>query len=368
MGSPRVLFLTRFTEASAYTRYRVCQYLPAARAAGFDCVVDALFPATYLARTYYGRSRRVALLGLAPRVGGWLARRVWSLLRARGRFDVIFLQYEALPYLPLALELALLRSGARLVVDFDDAVHLNYERHPSGTVRTLLGPKIAGLAAACHGVITANRHLADWARGHNPNVAVIPNAVDVRRYGGGPASGDAGRNAVVGWIGTPITAKYLRLIEGPLRALSARHDYTLKVIGAPGFRMDGVTVNAVPWAEATEADDLRACDVGIMPLPDDPWARGKSALKLLQYMAAGVAAVASPVGANCDVLTDGRDGLFAATDAEWVEKLSLLIRDAGYRRHLALAGRRTAEEQFSVEAAGAHLVGVLAAAAAAPRR
>ena len=138
-----------------------------------------------------------------------------------------------------------------------------------------------------------------------------------------------------------------------------RHQFILQVIGAPGFTMEGVDVLAHAWSEAREVADLQSCDIGIMPLPDDPWARGKSALKLIQYLAAGLAAVASPVGANCDVLTDGEDGLFAATDEAWVERLTLLIERPAYRERLAAAGRRTAERQFSLQANAPRFVEVM---------
>lgn len=365
MGKPRILFLARFTNANAYTRYRVSQYLPYLREAGFECEVDTLFPAVYITRTYGGSSRRRALLHLAPRMVGWFARRIWFLLRARRKFDVVFLQYEAVPYLPLALERALLPRRARLVMDFDDAVHLNYEDHRSPIVRWLLGSKIAGLVSSSHAVITANQHLADWANRYNSKVTTITNAVDLRKYPVRRSNRDSAPEVVIGWIGTPVTTRFLRQIERPLKDLSKRYNFALKVIGAPHFTMNGVNVHAVAWSEATEVQELQACDIGIMPLPDDEWARGKSALKLIQYLAAGIAAVASPVGANCDVLSDGRDGLFAATEADWVQKIALLIEDPSYREGLAAEGRKTAESRFSIDTTAKHVLNVLRDAAMA---
>jgi glycosyltransferase involved in cell wall biosynthesis len=362
-----VLFLTRFTQLNAYTRYRVSQYVPFLERAGVRCVVDSLFPDSYITRTYAAVSRSRALLTLAPWMSVWLARRLWLLLHETSRFDVVCLQYEALPYFPLVCERLLFRSGRRVVVDFDDAISVNYEEHKNPVLRRLLRSKIAGIVSMSHSVTTANRHLAEWAMQHNSNVTTIPNSVDLKKYSFGARQPCEGRRPVIGWIGTPITAKYLRLLERPLRLLRQRHDFVLKVIGAPGFTMEGLDVRAVPWSEASEVGELRCCDIGVMPLPDDAWARGKSALKVIQYLAAGVAAVASPVGANADVLTDGQNGLLAATDEQWAAKLALLIEDRTYRDRLATAGRQTVEERFSLQANAPRLVKVLKLAATSPR-
>lgn len=350
MSPYRILFLTRFSEISAGTRYRATQFIPTLRDQGFECHVRPLFPDRYLERTYESRSRRRALLSLAPEIGGALLRRWWLLARELSSYDVVHLHREALPYLPFHFERALFGGRTRTVVDFDDAVSVAYEHHSNPLVRALLSSKIPRVASGCRHVTVANQTLADWAGRLNPRVSLLPNSIDLRKYRPAARLEPVGDVPVIVWIGTPVTAKYLHLLTDPLRELGARHPFRLKVIGAPDFRMDGVDVVALPWSAATEARELESSDIGVMPLPDDEWARGKSALKLLQYMAAGIAAVGSPVGANRDVIADGETGALAATGAEWTEKLARLLSAPELRARVAAAGRRVVEERYSLQA------------------
>jgi glycosyltransferase involved in cell wall biosynthesis len=293
-----------------------------------------------------------------------LARR-WDVVR-RGarRFDVIYLEYEALPYAPFWVEEELFNHRARVVVDYDDPVSLRYECHRNRVLRRALAGKIAEVVRRSCRVITANRNLESWARRLNPAVAMIPTSVDLRRYPWPPAQRSSGSAPVIGWIGTPLTTRFLRAIAEPLRHLRQRCRFVLKVIGAPGFVMDDIEVDAVTWSEASEVSDLRTCDIGIMPIPDDPWGHGKSALKLIQYLAAGSAAVASAVGANCQVVQNGVNGLLATSDREWTESLETLLGQPECRARLAEAGRHTVEESFSLQANRARFVNIFKEAAA----
>lgn len=345
---PRVLFLTKFTALNAAVRYRAVQYFPFLREAGFECAIAPLFGDGYLKGIYGSGSRRQALVRLLPEISSGMARRWWQLIRAVPRYDVVYVQYESLPYAPLFCEQALFRSGARVVVDYDDAVSVNYEQHPNHLLRRMLRSKIPGIVAQSCQVIAANKNVADWASRFNPSVTLIPNSLDLTKYPVDTPQARPNGVPMIGWIGTPVTARHLRLLERPLQRLRTRHPFVLKVIGVPGFKMDGVEVLALPWTEVSEIDELRSCDIGIMPLPDDAWARGKSALKLIQYLASGVAAVASPVGANSDVLQGGWNGLLATSDEEWTEQLASLIERPAYRERLARAGRRTVEEHYSL--------------------
>lgn len=360
MFEAKALFLTRYARQGASSRYRVYQYKPFIDQAGIECVIHPLFSDEYLQRRYRAlRAGRLALGDVRAVLLALMKR--WSLLRISNitKYDVVFLQYEALPYLPLMCEQGLFTCGPGVVTDYDDAMHTSYEQHPNPWVRSVLGPKISGIVRRSHQVIAANKHLADWAGMHNSHVTLIPTSVDLDKYRLDHFTRSEGDVPIIGWIGTPTTARYLKMLERPLRNLQARHDFQLKVIGVPGFRIDGVDVVNLAWREVSEVRDLLTCDIGVMPLPDDAWARGKSALKLLQYMAAGVAVVASPVGANLDVVADGENGLLAETQRDWVEKLALLIDQPILRERLATAGRRTVEASYSVQANAPRLVEVL---------
>lgn len=357
-----VLFLTRYGELSASTRHRARQYFPYLREHGIECDVAPLLPDAYLRQTFGGVGRPGGRLWQAPGLAVWEARRLLSLLAGAAGYDAVYLYLEGFPWAPALVEDVLLRRNPRVVVDYDDAWYLTYQRHRRAAVRTLLGPKIPFLAARSRHVIAGNQGLADWARQYNRRVTVIPTCVDLARYP--PERERHGRNRpVIGWIGTPITARYLRLVEKPLRALRLRHDFVLKVIGAPGIRFDGIDVEAVPWSEDSEVQEIRSCDIGIMPIADDEWSRGKSAFKLIQYMAAGVPAVASAIGANVDVVTNGEDGFLAGTPEEWVDRLAELLERPALRHQFAACGRLTVEQRFSLEVNAPVLAGVLRAVA-----
>jgi glycosyltransferase involved in cell wall biosynthesis len=135
-----------------------------------------------------------------------------------------------------------------------------------------------------------------------------------------------------------------------LQELAKKHRFKLRVIGTPEYVLDGVDVEAIAWRSETEVEDLKAIDIGIMPLPDDQWSKGKCGLKALQYMALGKPTICSPVGVNTEIIQDGENGMIADGQAEWVEKLSKLILDRELRKTLGLAGRRTVEKEYSATA------------------
>ena len=348
--SRKILFLTKYAELGASSRHRAYQFLPLLHEANILFDIKPLFPDDYLSNLYTGARAAYGKLVRELVAVRALASRWWLILHSLSDYDVIYLEYEALPYLPFAVEKQLFTSARCVVVDYDDAIYANYEYHRNPFVRWLLGTKIREIVKQSAFVIVANNHLAQWTLRLNPNVHVIPTCVDLRHYPLRSTRFTQNDRPVIGWIGTPITAKHLRILEKPLKALRRRYDFTLKVIGAPGFTLDGVDVRAIAWNAGSEYEELHGCDIGVMPLPDDPWTRGKSAFKLIQYLAAGVVGVASPVGANCEVIQDGQNGMLAQSERDWLEKLSLLIESPFQRKQLAQAGRRTVELGYSLQA------------------
>jgi glycosyltransferase involved in cell wall biosynthesis len=161
------------------------------------------------------------------------------------------------------------------------------------------------------------------------------------------------------WIGSPSTAQYLFGLAEPLAELAKRNSFTLRVIGAGEVVMPGVDVESVLWSADTEASLIAECDVGIMPLRGTPWDEGKCAYKLIQYMACGLPTVASPVGANLEVLIESKTGFFAETPSEWVSKLELLFSDVALRQCLGLAGRARVMDGYCLQQVAPRLVQLL---------
>ena len=193
--------------------------------------------------------------------------------------------------------------------------------------------------------MAGNEYLAEYARAVNDRVTVIPTTVDTARYTVEPRPPND--VPVIGWTGSHSTARHLDTLQPALRRLAGRERFRLRVIGAPGYKVEGLDVEAMAWQSETEVEDLRPLDVGVMPLPDDPWSRGKCGMKALQYMGLAVPAVCSPVGVNSEIIRDCENGFLASTEDEWVEKLSLLLRSPELRARLGRAGRETIEARYS---------------------
>ncbi len=330
-----VLLLTRYGNRGASSRLRTLQYVADLREHGFDITVHSLLDDDYLAALYENRRRPLL------RIAGAYLQRFSKLLQAR-RFDLVWLEKEALPWLPAVFEHTL--DEVPYVVDYDDAIFHRYDQHRRRWVRSLLGRKIDTVMARAHTVVAGSTYLAERAaRAGAPHVERIPTSLDLSRYQPNPAPSGP---FTVGWIGTPATAPFLLDVRVPLREFHARTGARFHFIGAPADLDLGVPYSAIPWQEATEADELGQLHCGIMPLPDRPFERGKCGYKLVQYMASGKPVLASPVGANNDIVVHGDNGFLCADDEAWLSGLMALAEDPELVRHAGERGRSLAELRF----------------------
>ncbi len=347
-----VLFLTKYSRTGASSRFRTYQYLPVLQAAGLDCDVAPLFDDDYLSHRY--DSGRGALLDLIRAF--W--RRLVALLRAR-RYDKVVIEYELLPYCPAWFERLLSALGVRFLVEYDDAIFHKYDLSGNPVLRALLGRKIATVMRLADTVIAGNDYLADYARlAGARQVAVLPTVIDLDHY---PirTRHEQRSELVIGWLGSPSTAKYLRDIAPALARVCADGRARVRLVGSGPLDLPGVPTEIVTWTEAGETSALHGFDVGIMPLPDDPWARGKCGFKLIQYMACGLPVVASPVGVNSEIVTDGHKGFLATSTIEWVQALQRIQADADLRRRMGAAGRQRVESHYCLQVTAPRMVGLL---------
>lgn len=348
-----VLALCRYSRRGASSRLRFLDMLPALATDGIEVTACPFFDDAYLRAYDAGRRDLPAVLRA---YAGRLRRLVLP-----KRYDLLWIEKEALPWLPAGLERPLIGS-APFVLDFDDAWGLRYQDHRNPIVRGLLGDKWRRLLPRAALAICGNAHLAHWCAEMGARQSIIvPTVVDLDRYP--PSLPPDNSVFTIGWIGTRSTLPHLAMAADALGRVCASGGGRLRLIGSEPLCLHDVPVDFVPWQEAEEAAALAGVDVGIMPLPDEPWERGKCAYKLIQYMAAGRPVVASPVGANCEVVVDGVTGFLAETPEQWTAALERLRADPGLRAAMGAAGRRRVEQHYSIAAQVPRLAGALRAAA-----
>jgi glycosyltransferase involved in cell wall biosynthesis len=333
----KILGLALYGSLAASTRYRLGQYVPGLASQGIDLQIRHLLGDEYLRRRFRGASMPVTAMLEA----GW--RRLADLRHQRD-FDAAMLHCELFPLMPGWLERVLLRRP--YLYDFDDALYLKYRTGQLGILRPILGGKFDRVIAGAAAITAGNRILAEYAQQRNPNTHVFPTVVDTERYL--PAQRSHCDVFTVGWIGSPSTALYLSELVVPLSVIGKEGPVRLIVIGGKAPHIPNVTVVELEWQERTEVELINTFDVGVMPLPDDEWARGKCAFKLIQYMACAVPVIASAVGANVDVVRGGC-GILPATSQEWADALRMLRDQPALREEMGQAGRERVRQDYSLQ-------------------
>jgi len=334
----KVLGLALYGPLAASTRYRLCQYVPGLAKMGIDLQIRHLLGDDYLRARFKG-----GVLPIATMLKDGLARLgdLWG----QNQYDAIILHCELVPLVPGWLERALMLKP--YIYDFDDAFYLKYRSGNMRRMSPLLGEKFDALMSGAAAVTAGSYVLANYASKQNPKTRYLPTVVDTERYL--PKTVTQSRNHfTVGWIGSPSTAPYLSELVAPLSAIGQEGSVKFIVIGAKAPLVPNVSVIEHEWNESTELELIKSFDVGVMPLSDDEWARGKCAFKLIQYMACGIPVIASPVGANVEVV-NGVCGLMASTREEWVDALRALRDQPSQRSAMGLIGRKHVEENYSTQ-------------------
>jgi glycosyltransferase involved in cell wall biosynthesis len=281
--------------------------------------------------------------------GRGLARRLAD-VRRLPRFDIVFVQREAVQLGTSWFEALAARARPRLVFDFDDAIWLQNVSDANRKLGWLKRPaKTSKLIGMADMVLAGNAYLADYARRINSNVSIVPTTIDTDYYVR-DATVTRGPGVCIGWTGSLTTIQHFDRILPVFRRLKERYQegVRFKLIGDGGYRDEALGIRGQDWNASTEVRDLSDLDIGVMPLPDDEWARGKCGLKGLQYMALEIPTVMSPVGVNTEIIEDGVNGFLAADRDQWFDKLCRLIESETLRRELGSTSRTTVESRYSV--------------------
>ena len=343
-GKLKVLFLTLYPDLAASPRYRVTQFLPALEARGLCCTVAPAVSETMYRQSLDEQDRlRPARYHLHE-----LGQRFHQIVSAK-KYDVVFLQKAVMSASVHGFDRLLRQRARRLLYDIDDAVHLEPPHGLRGPWRALQDTcQIRRIMGRADRVLAGNHWLVAEAEQCGGNARYFPTVVDTDRFRPAPAQSSAYR---LGWIGNRGTTPHVAALFPLLRELRG---VEVLLIGSGALYSGSEHFARVPWTIEDEVEQVQRCSAGLMPLPETDWARGKCALKALQYMACGIPCIATPFGAVLDIIDHGVNGWFARTDEEWRNAIECL-RDPALRARLGEAARATVEAHFSLKTAAPQL-------------
>ncbi len=358
-----VLFLPRYPREGASSRYRVYQYLPHLERLGVNCTVQPFMDSAMYAVQFSPGNFPAKLWHSAKAV----LRRLRALARYK-QYDLIYLQRELLPFGPPVIERCLRHRGSVLVFDYDDALFIGKPSRYNPLATRLRSPlKTLELFRIADCVVAGNDWLRDNAAATGAQAVTVEVAEDTARIAMHAPHSNA-RPVTVGWLGSTSTVKYLHLIAPALRRIGRDYPQVrFELMGGGDFHMDGVAWQQAPWTLDGELQALARFDIGLMPLPEEDWALGKSGGKARTYMAAGVVPVCTRIGYNRELIREGETGCLCSTEQEWYLALAALIEDAALRQRMAEQARTDVARRFSPAAQARKLRDVFDAALARRR-
>lgn len=347
----RILILPRYEINGPSSRYRFFQYLPYLKEQGWEITIRPLLGANYIKHLY-----EKAPFPLVEIVLGYF-KRIFLLLHKR-KYDIIWVEQEALPWLPPFLEKLLIKSKTKLVADYDDAVFHRYDLHRFFLIRYLLGKKIDMVMSTANLVLAGNEYLSDRAKENNSqSIEIFPTVVDTDKF---VSKGSSEKNYfTIGWIGSPSTKKYLFMIEEALKEIYNIGNVKITLVGVGDLKFKDFPTDNIDWNEQTEVEEISKFDVGIMPLVGGPFERGKCGLKLIQYLSCGVPVIGSPVGVNNQIIQHGINGFKADTLKDWIKYLRIMKEDSELRKKMGVEGRKFIIQNYSLKHNSRKLISLL---------
>lgn len=328
-------------------RYRFEQYMPYLEAEGFECVYSPILVDAQEDKDFYAPGNYLTKFSLFLK-GVW---RRWKDVRRAKQFDIIFIYREAFMTGTIFFEKMLKQSGAKIIYDFDDAIWNHDISAANRALGWLKNPaKVADITALADLVFVGNQYLADYALKYNSRVEIIPSTINLDYYK--ISKKPATEKVLIGWSGSLTTIEHFKVIIPVLEKVKAKYGdrVAFKVFGVSDYVHEGLGITGIQWTPQNEVSEICTFDIGIMPLPDNKWTKGKCGMKGLQYMALEVATIMTAVGVNKDIIQEGENGFLAITDEEWFEKICLLVESKELREKFGKAGRLTIEQHYSSQA------------------
>lgn len=272
-----------------------------------------------------------------------------KLLQQLDEYDAVFVYREAALFGPALLE-KLIAKKKPIIYQLDDPLFMPYRSPSNGYLSYLkFFGKIKEIIRISKVVIVNSTQIREYAEQFNKNIWQVPSIVDTGKfeYRLFPEEPD---RVCIGWSGSPTTIKNIKLVEKPLQEISAKNICDIHFIGGMDFDLADVKYTAQNWSPETEVEDLRKMHVGLVPLPDNSWNPYKFIMKTAQYMALGIVPVGTPMASNPEVIRHGENGFLAATADEWVEYLTILVKDSKLRNELSAEAVKDARSNYSLEA------------------
>lgn len=337
----KILYFTKYSRNAGSSRLRSFQYFPFLEKAGLVIEASPLFSAAYVENLYAGKSTK------KEAIAGYLKRflKLWSVFK----YDQLVIEKELFPYVPAFAEKLLNLLGFNYIVDYDDAVFHNYDQHGNVVIRKVLGKKIDAVMKNSSRVVAGNSYLADRARKAGAKkIEIIPTVIDLKRYG--VQEKEQGK-LVIGWIGTKTTfEKHLLPQRNWIKKIQEENaDIEFHIVGITEDMELGKNVKYIPWTEDSEVREIKQFDVGIMPLEDSLWEKGKCSYKIIQYFACGIPAIASPVGMNTEVVIPHKNGFLVTTENDWLHAIHTLKVNKELRQDFGQNGRSMVEDHYSIQ-------------------
>jgi glycosyltransferase involved in cell wall biosynthesis len=346
----KILYLTKYPRNAASSRLRSYQYFPYLEKNGFKVTVSPLFNEKYINQLY--AKQPISKVNL---ISCYFKR--FLILFTIKKFDKIVIEKELFPYFFSWIERVLCFLNIKYIVDYDDAIFHNYDLKSNKLFLFFLKNKIYNVMKYGGTVIAGNAYLAQKAsQSGAENIVNIPTVIDINNY---IVKKKEHKKVIVGWIGSPSTFKYVEAILPVITTLLSKFNIEFHIIGSKNKLPYHSNIKYYDWKEETEVELIANFDIGIMPLDNSPWELGKCSYKLIQYMGCGVAVVASPIGMNNEVVTEGENGFLADTHQDWIDKLSLLIENENLRNTMGENGRQRVAAHYCVQNSFSTLISVL---------
>ncbi len=353
----KILYLTKYTRLAGSSRMRSYQYFPYLEEAGMQVTVKPFFDDAYLKDFYAGKKNISAVVkSYVKRLGVLFS--VFS-------YDRVVIEKEIFPFLPAWAEWMLKRLGIQYIVDYDDAIFHNYDQSSNPIIKKFLANKIAKVMRFSGTVVAGNQYLADYAaRSGAKNIEIIPTVIDLERYPkknndmqlppfrvGERSASEDDKKCIVGWIGTKTTfEKHFLPCKDWIKALQIQEpNIRFHIVGITEDMDLGKNVKYIRWTEETEVAEILKMDIGLMPLQDSKWEKGKCAYKLIQYAACGIPGVASDVGMNKEVTVPGETGILASADEEWIQAIKTLKSNTELRHQMGRNARQLVEKKYCIQ-------------------